>query len=227
MSHVHAPDGVLPVWLWATAWAATALLLALSGRFAGREPQRVAYQGALGALVLVAMALEIPIGPLDFHLTLIGPIGVLLGPAAAFQVLFVASAMLAFIGHGGFTVVGINALVLGIGAALARPIYRAVAGVRSPAVSLAASAACSHAISGACWLAVMALALGAREWADPHAHGVTRFGWLAGLAVPLWLAGVTIESVVAYGTGRFLARVRPDLLPAAAAARSPLSSAET
>jgi hypothetical protein len=36
---------------------------------------------------------------------------------------------------------------------------------------------------------------------------------LAGLALPLWLLGIAVESVVAFGIGRFLERVHPALLP--------------
>jgi hypothetical protein len=35
------------------------------------------------------------------------------------------------------------------------------------------------------------------------------------VGVPLWLLGVAAETAVAFGIARFLARVRPDLLPAA------------
>src|SRR2546422_1035342 len=125
MSHLHIPDGLLPLWLWAPGLAVALVLLVGSTRsLRHANPQNVAYQGALGALALAAMALEIPLGPIDYHLSLLGPIGVLVGPAAAFQVMFVVSAILALVGHGGLTVIGLNALVLGSGAALARPIYR-------------------------------------------------------------------------------------------------------
>ena len=113
----------------ARVWALALLLLVLGARaLRGASPQRLAYQGALGALVLAAMVVELPLGPLDYHLTLVGPVGVLLGPASIFQVVFVANAILALVGHGGLTVVGLNALVLGAGGVLARPVY---AGVRA------------------------------------------------------------------------------------------------
>jgi hypothetical protein len=44
-----------------------------------------------------------------------------------------------------------------------------------------------------------------------------RAGWLATLAVPLWLIGLLVESAVAYGIANFLARVHPGLLPSVAA----------
>ena len=37
---------------------------------------------------------------------------------------------------------------------------------------------------------------------------------MSAFALPLWAIGIAIETAVAYGLARFLARVRPDLLPA-------------
>jgi cobalt/nickel transport system permease protein len=226
VSHVHVPDGVLPPLLWATAWGIALLLLVLSARgLHGFHPQRTAYRGALGALALAAMAIEIPVGPLEYHLTLLGPIGVLLGPAAAFQVMFVVSAMLAFVGHGGFTVIGINALVLGAGVALAQPLFRASSRGRSAGFAMGVAAMGAQAVAGALWLVVMAIALRARGWATGSgAPGADRFPWLAGLALPMWVAGIVVETIVAYGLARFLERVRPDLLPSSRPARAPASA---
>jgi cobalt/nickel transport system permease protein len=208
--HLHIPDGVLPPLAWAPALAVALVLLVVSARTrAGGARLQVAYQSALGALTLAAMAVEIPLGPLEYHLTLVGPLGVLLGPAAAFQVLFVVNAILAMLGHGGFTVVGLNALVLGAGAVLARPAYTALARRFSPGTSLALSTALAQCVSGALWLGVVGYALRAGTPAP-----VSRLGLVAGLAFPMWLVGIAVESVVAVGIGRFLSRVRPDLLPA-------------
>jgi cobalt/nickel transport system permease protein len=212
MTHLHIPDGVLPLVVWAPALGAALALLIVSAWATHREARpQLAFQSAMGALMLAAMAIELPLGPLEYHLSLVGPVGVLLGPASAFQVVFVVSAMLALIGHGGLTVVGLNALVLGAGAALARPLARAFGARLDPAVSMAVATACAQALSGALWLAVMAwsLKLGARGRVLDTQAGA---GVLAALAIPLWIAGVVVETLVALGLGRFLARVRPDLL---------------
>lgn len=208
MSHLHIPDGVLPVAFWAPGLA-LALLLLVVGAWAlrGRTPQQLAYQGALGALVLAVMAVEVPLGPLEYHLTLVGPVGVLLGPAATFQVVFVAGAILALVGHGGLTVIGLNALVLGAGGALARPVYALLARKVSPPAAMTTATVVTQAVSGALWLAVMVGALRAMG------TGADRMRLAAGVAFPLWLVGILVESVVAYGIARFIVRVRPDLLP--------------
>jgi len=208
MTHLHIPDGVLPVLVWAPGLAVALLLLLLSARAArGATRQHVAYQGALGALVLAVMAVEVPLGPLEYHLTLMGPVGVLLGPAGAFQVAFVASAILALVGHGGLTVVGLNAVVLGAGSALARPVYVLLVERLGPPAAMACGTALAQAVSGVLWLAVVAVGMHAST------AGAHRLGLFAAFAFPLWLVGIVIESLVAFGIAGFIARVRPDLLP--------------
>ena len=218
MSHLHIPDGLLPVWLWAGGLGLSLLLLARASRIArDQSPQRIAYQGALGGLMLAAMT--IPLGPLEFHLTLAGPVGVLLGGAGAFQVAFVVSAILALMGHGGLSVVGLNALILGAGAAVACRAYRLVSRWLAPAPSLALGTLAGQAVSGASWFAVvwLGMRLGVGSLLPGAAPGA-RHGAIAALVLPLWIAAFVVEALVAYGLGRFLARVQPGLLPHAVAA---------
>jgi cobalt/nickel transport system permease protein len=211
MSHLHIPDGVLPALLWVPGLGVALLLLVLSAlAVRGASRQAVAYQGALGALMLAAMAVEVPLGPFEYHLSLLGPVGVLLGPAATFQVVFVANAILALVGHGGLTVVGLNALVLGAGGALARPCYGLLARRFTAPAAMVGGTVVAQAVSGALWLAVVGFGLRA------GARGPARVGLFAGVAFPMWIVGILIESAVAFGVARFLARVRPDLLPGGA-----------
>jgi len=213
MSHLHIPDGLLPFWMWGAGLVVALLLLVRGSRRArDRSPQHIAYQGALGGLMLAAMA--IPLGPFEFHLTLAGPMGVLLGGAGAFQVAFVVSAILALMGHGGLTVVGLNALVLGSGAAVANRVYGAVAHRLRPAPALALGTAAGPAVAGSLWLAMMGVSLRLDPAAVlPAAGRDGRLGAFAAIALPMWFVGIVVESVVAFGLGRFLARVQPGLLP--------------
>ena len=220
MSHLHIPDGVLPLSIWLPGLVASIAFLFLASWVLRDQPRsRAAYQGAVGALMLAAMAIELPLGPIDYHLSLVGPVGALLGAAAGYQVVFVVSAMLALIGHGGLTVIGWNALVLGAGAAIARPLAALLARRLGPAGGLAAATAAAQALSGGLWLAIVALALkGGSRMQLFHEHGQGRVVLFAGLALPLWLLGIAVETLVAWGLGRFVARVRPDLLPGGAIA---------
>jgi ABC-type Co2+ transport system permease subunit len=72
---------------------------------------------------------------------------------------------------------------------------------------MAGAAVVAQAVSGALWLVVVGLGL------RSGAAGTARVGLFAGVAFPMWIIGILIESVVAFGVARFLARVRPDLLP--------------
>jgi cobalt/nickel transport system permease protein len=237
MSHLHVPDGLLPVPLWASGLVLALLLLARASHVSRTQsPQRIAYQGALGGLMLAAMA--IPLGPLDLHVTAIGPVGVLLGGAGAFQVVFVVSVILALMGHGGVTVIGLNALILGAGAAVAALAYRPLATRLARAWAMAGGAALGQVVTGVLWLAVVGL--GMRLAAPPVLHGPgahaahDTHAWLAGpgrlqlfaaISLPWWMAGLVVESTIAFGLGRFLARVQPELLPGAAAPGAPTSAA--
>jgi cobalt/nickel transport system permease protein len=208
VSHLHIPDGVLPAQLWGAAWGIALLVLVLSG-LASRQvrPQEIAYRGSLGALLLAAMAFTVPLGPIEYHLGLIGPVGVLLGAAGAFEVLFIVSAILALAGHGGLTVIGLNALLLGAGAVIARPVYLAARSRTSAATALALASAASQAFAGTAWVAVMMFALrsaasGTRRCRGPPAS--RRRCGSAGSSSRRWSG---------HGLGRFLARVKPELLP--------------
>ncbi len=215
MSHLHLPDGLLPVWLWAGGLALALLLLARASHLArDHSPQRIAYQGALGALMLAAMA--VPLGPIEYHLTLAGAVGVLLGGAGAFQVAFVVSAILALMGHGGLTVVGLNALILGAAATVAGRAYRLLHRGVTPATALALSTVAGQLVAAVLWVAVLWLGMRLRVGAlVPGAEPDLRHGLFAALAAPLWLLGFVVEALVAFGLGRFLARVQPGLLPGA------------
>jgi len=217
VSHLHIPDGVLPPLLWGPGLALALALLLLAVRATRHEVARkVAYQGALGGLMLAVMSIPVPLFALEYCLTLAGPVGVLLGAAAGFQVAFVVCVILALLGQGGLTVVGLNALVMGAAVSVARPVYvRLVAG-RGAAASLALATAASQAVAGLCWFGLLALALRLSPGAAVAiGHGAARTGLFAGITIGLWIVAIVAESAVAFGIGRFLARVRPDLLPAA------------
>lgn len=213
MTHLHIPDGVLPAWLWGAGWAVAAVALVAGLRVQRRRPAtRVAYEGFLGGLMLAAMALEIPLGPFEFHLTLAGPLGVLLGPAGAFQAGFIASAVLAFVGHGGFTLIGLNAVTIGAVGAIASMTWTALRGSGSAGAVMAAATAVGQLGGGLMWAALVLAGASARVRDAGLASG--RLTWLGGMVLTLVLLGVVVEAMVAYGLGRFLSRVRPDLLEA-------------
>jgi cobalt/nickel transport system permease protein len=231
VSHLHLPDGALPWWLWAPGILLSGLILfVVSRRHRGDRPDRLALVGALSALMLAAMAL--PLGPFGYHLSLAPLVGMLLGGGLAFVSACVVNAALALLGHGGFTVVGVNSLVTGLAAALGSRAYRLLASRARPFWAGAVASVVGMVGSLAAWLLVVGIAsatpgpLVSRLAHEPeHVHetvlprdesGIVwkRFGRLIALSLPFWIVGTIAEAVVAGGTVRFLARVNPTLLPA-------------
>jgi len=219
MSHLHIPDGILPPVLWICGLILSAMILFASARSTRRGGTRlIAFQSALGGIMLAVMAIPVPITAFDYCMTLAGPVGVLLGPAGAFQVSFVVTLILALLGQGGFTVIGLNTLVLGLGAAIARPLYLAIVTRVGPPRAMAFATAVSQLFSTVCWSGLLLLsvrltpyATGTRDIEHALLAAWHRLG--AAIVVPLLLVAVALEALLGYGLAHFLHRVRPDLLP--------------
>jgi len=115
MSHLHIPDGVLPVWLWLSGWIVAVIWVALVcilGRRRWDLRRKVPLVGISAALMVIAMTLEI--APLDYHLNLSVITGIILGPFLAPLAALITEVFLALVGHGGVTVIGLNTLILSI-----------------------------------------------------------------------------------------------------------------
>ena len=104
MSHIHIPDGVLPLLIWLPGWILALLLVTLAGRLAERTQVRrkVPLLAVVSALMLVAMSSEIV--PLAYHVNLTVIAGVLLGPVLSVIAAFIVEVVLAMLGHGGVPV---------------------------------------------------------------------------------------------------------------------------
>lgn len=161
MSHIHIPDGVLPWWLWVGAWALTIALLGIASiRAQGADSRRaVPLIGAVAALVLVSMSSEIV--PLAYHINLTVIAGVLLGPWLGSIAAFIVVTILALLGHGGVTVIGLNTLMIAsemaLGWALVRAGTRLLGGARIRPVAAIATVV-TLAITTTLLVGVVALA---------------------------------------------------------------------
>jgi len=124
MSHIHLPDGVLPLPLVILGYGITALLLFLAMRKLKKEDvrKRVPFVGMIAALMLLTMS--VPLGIIPFHLNLAVLTGILAGPALGFIVIFVVNVLLGFLGHGGITVIGLNTLIIGTEIAVGSFLFR-------------------------------------------------------------------------------------------------------
>jgi len=112
MSHIHLPDGILPVWLWVLGWILLAgLLFIFKGQFQKEKfSSKIPLLAMFAAVMVISMSLEIV--PLFYHINLSVVSGIILGPAWFILCSFVVNLILASFGHGGITVVGLNSLVI-------------------------------------------------------------------------------------------------------------------
>lgn len=118
---MHISDGVLPAQVALTTGAATAALAGvLLCRLDGERIPRVAL---CTSFFFVASLVHIPFGPTSFHLMLGGLVGIVMGPWAFLPVVF-GLVLQAMLGHGGFSALGANALVMGLPAYLAWGVFR-------------------------------------------------------------------------------------------------------
>jgi len=220
VTHLHIADGVLPVPLWLGGLLVMAGLVGfVAWRHRNDRADRLTLLASLAALMLAAMA--VPLGPLG-HLSFAPVVGILLGSGLGFLAAVVVNAILAFLGHGGITVLGLNALVLGAATASARPFHRLARTRLEPGPAAAVASIAAGLVSVAALWAVLACASAlepagiAHAATDGHAHEADALGstgrFLA-FASPFWLLGLAAEAIVAASVVGFLARVRPELLP--------------
>lgn len=114
MSHLHLPDGLLPTWIIAAGFVATAIVVALCLQKLKRDEdfvRKVSQLAILSALMLVAMS--VPLGFIHYHVNLTVLVSLLVGPWLAFIGVFVVNFFLSFVGHGGISVMGLNTLIVG------------------------------------------------------------------------------------------------------------------
>lgn len=216
---MHIPDGILPVWLWISGFLAMFIALGFSiFTLRGMDMKmKIPLLGALSAAMLVAMTLEIV--PLAYHINLTVVSGILLGPALGFVAAFIVNLMLALIGHGGITVIGLNTILLGSEAVLGHTIFSFL-GRRIPLFWRAAGAT---VITLLCTTGLL-IGIIAVSNANPailteahdHEPGPTgspiSVGRFAAVALGLGAIGWIIEAAISGAIVRFIAQVKPDLL---------------
>ncbi|MGH7801095.1 MAG: energy-coupling factor ABC transporter permease [Thermodesulfobacteriota bacterium] len=148
MSHIHIPDGVLPIWLVIIGWITTAVILYLCIRRVRNVQlvRKIPLIGIVSAIMIVGMTLEIV--PIAYHINMSVIAGIVLGPALGFISVFIVDLMIAMIGHGGFTVVGLNTLIVGTEAVLGFYFFHAFLGLLSSSkISAGLSAALATMLS--------------------------------------------------------------------------------
>jgi cobalt/nickel transport system permease protein len=218
MTHMHIPDGILPVGLWVLGLVIMVIavgftLFLLRGM---DRAKKIPLLGAVSAVMLVAMSLEIL--PLAYHINLSVVAGILLGPALGFLAAFIANLILALMGHGGITVIGLNTLLLGSEAIIGHSLFYLFK-KRLPVFWSAAIATVLTLIMTT--LALIGIV--AASHVDPELishggeHGLSQSGRVsvqtfAIMMVSLGSIGWIIEAAITGAVVKFISQVKPDLL---------------
>jgi len=234
MTHLHIPDGVLPVWLWLSGAAVAAVFITAAARRMSRPPfaRRLPLLSMTAAFMIVVMSLPIVPGGYDIQLAAVA--GIILGPAAAVIAAFVVNLLLALIGHGGITVVGLNTIIMGSEMAAGWVLFRAFRSFLRPALAGGAAAFLAMVIGTGLMIGIVTLGLAAvgelplehivvvGRAAHHPSHLAARAGEaslrnlsIARFAVLVLIVGSfgwTLESVISAIIVRFIARVKPDLV---------------
>ncbi len=221
MTHMHIPDGVLPVHLWLLGFVLMALVLGLCLlRLRNADlKKKIPLLGAVSAVMLVAMSLEIL--PLAYHINLSVVAGILLGPALGFIAAFITNLILALMGHGGITVIGLNTLLLGSEAVLGHTLFyllsrRMPVFWRTALATMVTLCIATVALIGIVSVSHIDPELFSHESQAPG-QGLSHEGTLsvsrfATMVLTLGFFGWLIESAISGAVVAFIARVKPDLL---------------
>jgi cobalt/nickel transport system permease protein len=213
---MHIPDGILPVWLWVSGFILMVIILGFSLlQLRNMDMKRkIPLLGAVAAAILVAMSLEIFI--IGYHVNLSVAAGILLGPALGFVAAFIANLMLALMGHGGITVMGLNTLLLGSEAVLGHTVFFLL-GKRLPVFWRAATATVlTQFVATLLLIGIVAVsrvnpALFGHE--EEHAGAIRDSVRMFGAVVlSLGSIGWVIEAAITGSVMKFISQVKPDLL---------------
>jgi len=128
---MHIPDGFLSPTVTVPAWGAAAPLWywAVRRNFGASATESLPVVGALTAIAFVVQSIMIPVpGGTSAHLTGVAILAFLYNPGVAFvceSLVLLLQAL--FFGAGGFTVLGVNALAMGlVGPGVAWLVFRAL-----------------------------------------------------------------------------------------------------
>jgi len=213
---VHISDGVLSAWGWGIAAGLAAIVVLLSlYRLDDEEIPRIAL---LTAAFFVASSIHVKAAGTSVHLLLNGLVGVVLGRRAPLAIVVGLLLQAVLIGHGGYTTLGVNALVLIVPAIVASVLFRIIAGNRSALSARRAflagsiSGAVAVVLSAAATSAVLIVA-GTEDW---------RF--IATIVFVAHLPLALIEGGIVGSATALMARAKPELLRRSLETPQPIAS---
>lgn len=212
MTHLHLPDGVLPLWVPIVAWVLAIVWVFGAAKIASSRPdalKKLPLLAVISAFMLVVMSIEIV--PIAYHINLSALAGMLLGPILAPIAAFIVEVFLSLMGHGGISVMGVNLLLLSAEMSLGWLVF---AGLRrllkSKRVGLAAGVATvvALAISTSLMLLVVSTVPGAIPGHEGELMSLRNFTILVFSLGPI---GWVLESFITGTVVNYLAKARPSL----------------
>lgn len=240
MSHLHIPDGLLPTYLWLGGYILAAIVIAWTIKNLNkRDNVPLARAAMIGAFLLLAFS--IPLG-VPIHLNLAALAGILLGSTLGFLVVFVVNLLLALMGHGGITVLGLNTLIVGSEAIIAGFLFASLKNIKVVSYRAAIVTIVAVTISTVLMLGVVAIStVDVDEFMhtheheehshDEHDHYATHeheehdavhvheehdnhsdFWAFVKWITPFYLLSVLLEASITAVAVAYLARVKPDAL---------------
>lgn len=214
--HIHIPDGVMPPWLLLFGAIFSLIFLALSIYSIKKKPKNVPLIGVFAALSLVLM--NIPLGPLPYHMNLTVLIAILIGIAPAFVAFFVSNLFLSLMGHGGITVIGLNSIILGFEVFLGYYLYK-LPFIKNIEIKAALSTLITLCVSLMLFVAIVfASGLNPAEFShQEHEEVEHENDWVSldvfvALTAPIALVGAIIESIITFFAVIYIKKVRPVML---------------
>jgi cobalt/nickel transport system permease protein len=118
---MHISEGVLSTPVIVSGWAVTSVITSVTlWKIKGEELPKTA---VITSVFFVASLIHIPLGPFSAHLILHGLVGVILGYGAYPSIFLGLTLQAVLFQHGGITVIGINAVIMGIPAIISYWIF--------------------------------------------------------------------------------------------------------
>ena len=124
---MHIPDGFVPPQLCIVGYGLSGFVTWQCLRQINRSPDptvQMPKAAMLAAAFFVASSIQIPLPPASLHLVLSGLLGAVLGYHAFLAILIGLFFQALFLGHGGFSTLGINSIIIGVPALVGYSIFQ-------------------------------------------------------------------------------------------------------
>ena len=197
---MHISDGFLSVQALAAGWAVSGVGSAIGLKKINMD--RIVPVAAMSSVFFLSSLINIKVGPSSTHLSMIAPMGIILGWGAFPAVMTALIMQAALFQFGGYLVLGVNTVNIALPALIVYLLFARMIREGTPRVSAAASFAAG-------FIAVLLCACGVGIFlgiSDANFFGVIKVVFLTHL--PLAFA----EGVITVFLTAFLRKTAPDIL---------------